>query len=104
MGIGAAFSAFAGWFHGLVNDVLGWLKGLFEYAAAWVLDQVLGAAATVFEAIPVPEAFAEVGPAWGQAVSAAGFFLEPWHIGEGLTMFFGALAIRFLLRRIPVIG
>lgn len=104
MGIGEALSKFSEWFHGLVNDVLQWFLDLLEYATSWILDQILGAFATVFEAIPVPGAFAEAGPAWGDAVSSAGFFLAPWHIGEGLTMFFSALAIRFLIRRIPLIG
>jgi len=104
MGIGQAFSEFAEWFYNTVNSWLEWVRGLFEYLAAWVLEQLLSGVAAIIEAMPVPGAFAEAAPAWGSVMGAAGFFLEPWQVGPGLTMFFSALGLRFLLRRIPFVG
>lgn len=92
------------WLADLIVGVIDWLVEESKQVAAWLLDQLLSAFATILESIPVPAAFGSISGAWSDAVSAAGFVLAPWHIGPGLTMVFGALALRWLIRRIPVVG
>jgi hypothetical protein len=92
------------WVADLVLGVVDWVVEETKQIAAWLLDQVLSAVAGLLEAIPVPAAFGSISGAWSDAISAAGFVLAPWHIGPGLTMVFGALALRWLIRRIPIVG
>lgn len=83
-------------------DFTGWLLEVLLYVPTKVWELILGAVATVLEAIPVPswmatDPFAGIDPgiAW---------MLNEFQIAFGLVVVLGALGIRFLIRRIPLIG
>lgn len=92
-----------------MKDILDWLREFAEwlldillYIPQKIWELILGAVAAVLEAIPVPawmqtDPFANINPgiAW---------MLNEFQIAFGLTVVLSALGIRFLIRRIPLIG
>ena len=81
---------------------LGWLRDELQAFALWIWEAILSGAASVLEAIPVPEFMLNVGshtiPA-GVSWAASAFQLD-----VGLGIIVSAYIARFILRRIPIIG
>jgi hypothetical protein len=66
----------------------------------WLLDNILQALATIFDAIPAPEFAANTIT----IPSNVAYFADPFNIPLGVSMIVTAYIARFLLRRIPFIG
>lgn len=81
-----------------------WLKELLLWVPQHLWDLMLDGLASVIEALPVPDWLSSLS-SWGAGMpSAVGFVLHAMKVPEGLAMLFSAYVIRFLIRRIPVIG
>lgn len=81
---------------------LEWLRDEFHAFAIWLYDQILGALATLFEAIPVPGFFSQMTSF--EIPSGVAFFASAFEIPFGLSVVVSAYIARFVLRRIPGIG
>jgi hypothetical protein len=95
--------AFAGWVMGLVHALLTWLKGLAEGVLVWayggLVDALLSAMALLDALLPAQL----VSP--GAVIDGpVAFFLAPFRPAEGLAILGAAYLVRFLIRRLPVIG
>jgi hypothetical protein len=66
----------------------------------WILDKLAG----LIESIPVPEFFSQANSALASIPSEVGYFIEPMNFGVGLSMIISAYIIRFIIRRIPIVG
>ena len=107
--------AFAAWVKSLVEDVLEWLLGVAAQVLEWLLTAVLwvvekawslllNGLAYLLEQIPVPAFMQQVNGFWGQIPGSIVYFFQFFAVAEGMAMIGAALALRFILRRIPVIG
>lgn len=103
------------WFSGIVSDVIEWLLSLVVACLKWLGEFVLwlgeklwelllAGLATFLEALPVPEFMSSLSGFLGQLPPMVVFFLHYFAVSEGLGFIASALVLRFILRRIPLIG
>jgi len=98
-------SDFAQWFQQKLTEAFEHLRQLLEYTALWLYEKVLESAAWLIEAIPVPSVFEDVTEQWNTVVTSdIGYFLYLFAIGEVIGVFAATLIIRFLIRRLPIVG
>lgn len=81
-----------------------WLLDAFLYIPKKLWELLLDAFATVIEAIPVPEFINTAGNAFGSIPPNILFFANFFALGEGITMILSAYVLRFIIRRLPIIG
>ena len=80
------------------------LWGFIVSGFEWVWHELLGAFTTVLSAIPVPS-FLQAVPSYVSAIPpSAVFFLSAFKVPQGVAIIVGAYGLRFLIRRIPIIG
>lgn len=79
-----------------------WVRDEMHAFSLWCYESVLSGMASLFEAIPVPDFFLQVGTV--QMPAGVAFFASAFEIPFGLSLLVGAYIARFILRRIPVIG
>lgn len=87
-----------------LERILTWLLEAFLWVPQKLYELVLAGLATVIEAIPVPEFMEDLGSMVAGLDPAIAYFGAPLQLGTGLTWVFTAMSLRFLIRRIPVIG
>lgn len=94
-----------------IKSLLNWLNDAFDSIVdfflnlpAWIFSKIAEAIVSFFEALPVPDFFTEAASAFSSVPSEVVFFAQTFHIGPGVTMVLGAYLLRFILRRIPLIG
>ncbi|OHC58114.1 MAG: hypothetical protein A3J25_03855 [Pseudomonadales bacterium RIFCSPLOWO2_02_FULL_63_210] len=99
----------------MLNDALTWISDFFLGILEWLLDLVawvpkkiwellLDALASAIEAIPAPGFVSSAGGWFGGIPETVIYFGQFFAVAEGLGMIMSALVLRFLLRRIPIIG
>lgn len=87
-----------------LEDVLAWLKDLLLYIPLKVWQGMLDSLAGLLEAIPVPSFMSNLGSLFASIDPGIAFFVNGLHLATGATMILSAYVIRFLIRRIPVVG
>lgn len=108
-------SEFANWIKEIFLDVLEWLLELAAAVLEWLLEALLWilskawqllleGLAALLESIPVPGFMQDAGSFWGNIPGSIVYFFQFFAVAEGMAMIGAALALRFLLRRIPLIG
>ncbi len=91
--IADALSKFSQW----LMDLLLWIpKKLFEL--------IMDVFASLFEALPVPDFIIRASDAFSGISGNVLFFASKFAIAEGLAIYIGALILRFIIRRLPLIG
>ncbi|WP_350446827.1 hypothetical protein ABS648_23285 [Pseudomonas solani] len=88
----------------LFEKVLGWLLDLALWLPKKLWGAILDGLATLIEKIPVPEFLANAGSFFDQIPTGVVFFMQYFAVAEGLSMVTVALLLRFIVRRLPVIG
>jgi len=68
----------------------------------WLWESILGAFVTVLELIPAPDWATNVGSL--QIPEGVAWFVSAFELPFGAAVMVSAWTIRFLIRRIPVIG
>ena len=96
---------------GVLKAILGWISQGFGWIVEFVLWCVVklflmlgDALLYVLELVPVPDWLTAAGTNLGLVPGDVWYFLEPFHFGTGLSWMLGALLLRFMIRRLPVIG
>ena len=87
-----------------LSQILVWLKDLLLWIPRKLAELVLDALAALIEAIPVPAWLSNAGTYLAGIDPTIAFFLQGFRFAEGLTIIFAAYILRFLIRRIPLIG
>lgn len=86
-------------------DIGGWIAWLIDEAKLfliWVLEQCLSAVVSVIDAIPLPSWVDNIGTL--QLPDALAWAVHAFEIPYGASVIASAYVIRFLIRRIPIIG
>jgi hypothetical protein len=90
-------------------DVLQVLMGWFVDGLYWVWDntqaELYEGLFGVLASLDIPDLTLDIQAAWDAIPwETAAYFAQPFHIDVGIGSIVAAHAIRFLIRRIPVIG
>ena len=87
-----------------LGEILVWLKDLFLWLPLKITELALDGLALVIEAIPVPS-FLNDAPGYLSNIDpTVAYFLAAFEFGNGLAIIFSAYILRFLIRRIPLVG
>lgn len=91
----------------LIKFIKAILTWLFDFVT-WGLEQCwnllcIGLAA-VLNAIPVPSWLVSAPSVIGSMPSGVAYVLGAFRVGDGLTILLAAYTLRFVIRRIPLIG
>lgn len=87
-----------------LERILGWFVDLLLWVPHKLYQLVLDGLAAIVEAIPVPDFMSSLGSLVSGLDSAIAYFAAPLQLGTGMTWVFSAMVLRFLIRRIPVVG
>lgn len=87
-----------------IETALGWVVDFFQWLIAWWWGNVLDALLYVLNQIPVPTWLDELAGNVSGIDPGVLYFVEPLQLGTGLTWVLSAYVIRFVIRRIPLIG
>lgn len=84
------------------QDIILWFQDFFLYIPRWcyahlVNDVIIPLLTWVFSLLPN---FSQST----NFVNSVAYFLSPFQLGTGLTMIIGAYTLRFVIRRLPVVG
>jgi|SRR5690606_11367143 len=90
------FDFFNDFFHSLFHAIRGAVGELWIHVQEFAL--------IIVENIPVPDFVYQAGGAMSSIPPGVMFFLSAFQVGPGLAMILGAYVLRFLVRRIPIIG
>lgn len=87
-----------------LTDFAKWLLDILLFIPRWIWNESLQAIAALINAIPVPEFI----QAWPQLAAAIPpqvvWFLNLLQVRQGLAIVVSACVLRFLIRRIPLVG
>ncbi len=92
----------------MISDALSkfaqWLLDALLWVPLKIWELILDGLASVIESMPVPDFVSTASNAFGSIPSNVLFFANFFALGEGIAMILAAYGIRFLIRRIPLIG
>jgi hypothetical protein len=87
-----------------INAFGAWLLSI----AVWFIDKAWDLITTglglVLQAIPVPEWLSSAGDVVGAMPPGVAYLAQAFMIPQGVAILVGAYTIRFVIRRIPLIG
>lgn len=86
-----------------LGEILAWLLEAVEWAFHWLYELALLGLASVINAIPVPSWLVGADP-FGTIDPGIAWALEALQLPEGIAIILGAYLIRFLIRRLPIVG
>lgn len=87
-----------------VVGIMDKLKDLLLWVPRTIWKELLSALAGILSAIPVPTWLQQIAGFQDAIPSGVGYFLHILKVPQGLVIIMAAYGIRFLIRRIPVIG
>jgi hypothetical protein len=87
-----------------LQRILDWLLEALLWLPRKMYELVTDGLGSFIEGIPVPE-FMQNLSGWVSGLDpTVAYFAAPLHIGAGLGILIAAYIIRFLIRRVPLIG
>lgn len=101
----AVVNALISFFNSLITafqDIVLWFQDFFLYIPRWVYSHLV-----TDMIIPLLNWVFSLLPNFDQTTNfmqSIAYFLGPFQLGTGLTMIVAAYVIRFLIRRLPVVG
>lgn len=87
-----------------LEEILVWLKDLLLWLPRKLTELVLDGLAFVIEAIPVPQFLQNASGYLAGIPPEVVFFLDGFMFAEGVTIIVSAFVLRFVIRRIPIVG
>lgn len=87
-----------------MTEILEFLKDLLLWVPRKLWAELLEALQALIHSLPVPDFVADASGYFSAISGNILFFAQKLAVGEGITMILGALVLRFILRRIPLIG
>lgn len=88
----------------MLSDFAEWLKELLLWIPRQIWESILAALAAVLEAIPVPDFISTAQGYFNGVGGNVLWVLNLFAVPQGMAMVMSALILRFLVRRIPLIG
>jgi len=90
------------WLWQWLEDAWQWIYEFLMWLPLKLYQLFLEAIAVIVAAIPVPDWVGDLNMAW--VPSSMAYFLEPFNIPLAISCITGGYLLRFLIRRIPIIG
>lgn len=87
-----------------IEQILTWLLDFALWVPRMIWEALLDGLASALEAIPVPEWLSESTGLFASIDPGIAYFADALMIPQGLGIILGAYVVRFLIRRIPVVG
>lgn len=87
-----------------IKQILDWLLLFVDWVAIEISKVVLAGLAAVLTAIPVPSWMSGASGAVASIPDGVAYLIGTMHIADGCTIMVGAYTLRFLIRRIPLVG
>lgn len=87
-----------------LNDFVAWVYDFITNFPAFVLDWVADGIVSFFVHLPVPSFFSTASSIWASIPSEVAFFMGLCQFNFGIALVLSAYLLRFILRRIPLIG
>jgi hypothetical protein len=87
-----------------LSQILAWLVEFVQWIGDLAISTVLGALTTLLNAIPVPGWMSSAPSVLSGVPSGVVWLFQILQLPAGLTIILSAWLLRFLIRRIPVIG
>ncbi len=88
----------------MLSDFATWLKDVLLWVPRKLWAELLDGLASILAAIPVPGFVNDAQNAFGSLSPGIVFFASKFAVPEILSMVIAAYGLRFLIRRIPIIG
>ncbi len=92
------------WLKGWINDILAWFVDWAEWIPKKIYSAVMDGIASFINAIPVPSFMQDAAGAFAGIPSTVMYFASAFQLAFGVKVVLAALVLRFILRRIPLIG
>jgi len=87
-----------------ISSLATWLKDLLESFFLYCYQLLLAGLSNLIDLVPVPDWALNLPQLFIQIPSSVIYFANMFDMGFGMSVVFSALGIRFLIRRLPVIG
>jgi hypothetical protein len=87
-----------------ISRILTWFVDFFVYCVEWVCETVLGGLITLLQAIPVPQWLTDAPSVLSNLPPGVVYMCNLVQLPAGLVILLSAWGLRFLIRRIPIIG
>lgn len=87
-----------------IGQILTWLVSLITYAGQYLWNLLLTGLNAIVNAIPVPEFMMNATNVMSGLPPGVAYVWGIFQIGPGLAILVSAMILRFLIRRIPLIG
>lgn len=87
-----------------LSEILQWFMDLLLWVPRKLWELCLDGLAGFIEWLPVPSFMTDLGDFLADVPPSVAYFGSSLQIGTGISMVLAAWAIRFVIRRIPVIG
>ncbi|WP_308365126.1 MULTISPECIES: hypothetical protein [unclassified Microbulbifer] len=87
-----------------MSGIFEWIKDELGAFFQWCWEKILNAFAYLLELIPVPDFANNLGSLVSQVPESVWFFAQVSELKYGATVISLAIAGRFIIRRLPVVG
>lgn len=87
-----------------LGQILTWLLLFVDWCLAEVFKVLCAAALAVLDAIPVPSFFTSASGLLSALPPGVVYFSQAFDLANAFLIIFSAVGIRFLIRRLPVVG
>ena len=88
----------------LLTNFANWLIDALLWVPKEVYKWLVNGLSAVLSAIPVPSWVSGLDSAFSSIPDGVLYFLSAFNFGYGVTVIMSAYALRFVIRRLPVIG
>lgn len=87
-----------------LSQILSWLLGFVTWVTIQVFSLVMAALAAIFNAIPVPSWVSSASGAIANLPPGVAYLVSSLELTTGAGIMLSAYTIRFIIRRLPVVG
>ncbi len=95
----------------VISSLFQWLQDAYDWFVEFIIGfpdffmkWIVDGAIDFFNWLPVPSFFQQAAGALQGIPREVIYFIEPFRVGEGLAIVMIAFLLRFIIRRIPIIG
>ena len=94
------FSDFAAWLRDVISDVAQFFIDMFLNLLDWIWSAFIG----LLDTLPISSMVEQASGLFSAIPSSVWYFMNIFQIPLGITFVLSGYLIRFLIRRLPVVG
>lgn len=92
------------WLKDWINELVEWFFDFAQWIPKKLFSEVMDGLASFLEWIPVPSFISQASGAFGGIPGQVMYFASLFELNFGITVVLAAYSLRFIIRRIPLIG